>query len=298
MTNISGKIHEVNNSRREFVKQSSLSALGILLYPSNLFSQSVEKHSLKEIGLIMGVIENELKQDWEKTIRAVAEIGYKYLEFNGFYGRDLNTFKKVLKETGLRPLAGGDVMVNMLNENKLKNLIEDALSLDRKYLVCYWPWLDNGNNKTTDDFKKAADNLNWIGEVCNKEGIKLAFHNHDKEFIKVDGNIFGYEYILNNTSPEKVAMELDLYWCIKGGGEPIELLKKYKGRFEIFHVKDMDNTAQKLYTCPGKGIIDFKAIFSQAKQSGVKYYNVEIDKTDNPIACITDSYKYLKELRF
>jgi sugar phosphate isomerase/epimerase len=103
---------------------------------------------------------------------------------------------------------------------------------------------------------------------------------------------------LKETDPAKVAMLLDLYWITKGGGDPVELLKQYPDRFELFHVKDMDKTSEKSFTCPGYGIIDFKKIFAEAKKAGVKHYIVEIDKAEQPVTCIKDSFSYLKSLRF
>lgn len=231
-------------------------------------------------------------------MRKVASIGYKYLEFEKYYGNDLNNFKNFLKEVDLKPLAGGSAMAQMLKEDQFKKMIGDALTLEKKYMICYWPWMDNGNNKKLDDFKQASDNLNHLGEVCNKEGIRLAFHNHDKEFVKVEGDIWGFDVLLKNTDPEKVAVLLDIYWCTKGGADAVEILEKNRGRIEMLHVKDMDKTPEKLYTCPGYGVIDFKKIFSQSVKSGVKYYTVEIDSHPQPLQCIQDSYKYLKTLRF
>ena len=120
--------------------------------------------------------------------------------------------------------------------------------------------MDSGNDKKLDDFKKVAEDLNILGEQCNKNGIRLAMHNHDKEFVPVQGYEWGYEVLLKETDADKVVMMLDLYWVTKGGGDPIQLLKNYPDRFELFHVKDMDKTPEKSFTCPGYGSIDFKKI--------------------------------------
>ena len=286
------------SSRRKFIQQTALSTLALALAEIPVVASPNNKR-LKNIGLITGVIAEELKKDWEQTLRKVAAIGYTQLEFGKYYGNDIAYFKKLLKEIGLQPIAGGAAMAQMRKEDELKKMIDDALLLDKKYVVCYWPWMDNGSNKKLDDFKKASDDLNRVGEVCNKGGIRLAFHNHDQEFVKVDGGYqWGYDVIMKETDPAKVGILLDLYWCTKGGGDAIEILKKNPGRVEMFHVKDMDNTPEKLYTCPGYGTIDFKKIFAQSVKSGVKYYTVEIDENPNPMKCIEDSYRYLKALRF
>ena len=284
--------------RRKFIQQTLLSSLAIAFADVPAFATG-NKHKLKSIGLIVNVLQAELKKDWEQTFRKVAAIGYTQLEFNQYYGTDVTYFKKFLKQLGLKPLAGGSAMAQMRKEDELKRIIEEALQLDKEYLVCYWPWMDDGRNKKLDDFKKASDDLNRVGEFCDKAGLRLAFHNHDQEFVKVDGGYqWGYDVLMKETDPAKVCMLLDLYWCAKGGGDAIEILKKYPGRIEMFHVKDMDNTPEKLYTCPGYGTINFKKIFAQSAKSGVKHYTVEIDNHPNPMQCVEDSYRYLKALRF
>lgn len=284
-------------SRRSFLSNSALGSLGVIA-GSSFMSPSVSYSRLNNIGLIVNVIEAELKKDWKATLRTVAEIGYDTLEFGGFYGDSRQQFRKFMKEIGLKPLSAGSSLGQMKKEDELNKMIDDALYLEKKYLVCYWPWMDSGNNKKLDDFKKAAEELNKLGEQVNKSGLRLAFHNHDKEFVSVEGYKWGYEVFLKETDPSKVAMLLDLYWITKGGGDPIQLLQQYPNRFELFHVKDMDKTSERSFTCPGYGIIDFKAIFAEAKKAGVKHYIVEIDNTPNPMQCITDSYTYLKNLRF
>jgi len=288
---------KANVSRRAFVQQTLLGSIG-LLAGNNLLQAEDGSRRLKEVGLIVGVLQKELKADWEGTLRNVAAMGYTHLEFGNYYGKSAATFKQFLKEVELKPLAGGSSMAEMKKDGVLNKMIEEANFFEKKYLVCYWPWMDSGENKKLDDFKKAAEDLNNLGELCNKNGIRLAMHNHDKEFVPVQGHEWGYEVLLKETDPVKVAMLLDLYWVTKGGGDPIRLLKNYPDRFELFHVKDMDKTPEKSFTCPGYGSIDFKKIFAQAKKTNIKHYIVEIDQTANPMTCIQDSISYLKKIRY
>jgi sugar phosphate isomerase/epimerase len=256
------------------------------------------KDRLKEIGLIPNVIQKEIRSDWRETLRKVAEIGYNNLEFENFRGVDPKEIKSFLKEINLKPLSSGSVMAQMNKEDLLKKMIDDALFMEKKYLICYWPWRDGGENKKLDDFKKTSEDLNRVGELCKQGGIQFAYHNHDKEFVPVDGYQWGYEVFLNETDPKLVKALLDLYWITKAGGDPISMFEKFPGRFELLHVKDMDNTDKKMYTCPGSGVIDFGKIFSHAGNAGVKHYIVEIDRNDQPMDCIKSSYTYLKALRF
>lgn len=145
-------------SRKEFVKHSALCGLMLAMCDNDLFA-TPGKQRLKSIGLITNVIQNELKNDWQATLLKVAAIGYRHLEFGKYYGNDRQEFKHFLKEHRLMPLAGGTAMSQMRKEDKLKKMIDDALYLDKKYLVCYRPWMDDGNNKKLDDFKKAAHEI-------------------------------------------------------------------------------------------------------------------------------------------
>ncbi len=286
----------MNNTRRDFLKKSAVSSA--LLSMGWLPSCNGNPHKLNEIGLIGGVIREEIEKDYRATLRKVADIGYTYYEFGNFLGPSLEDFTLFLKEIGLVPLAGGNSLAQMIKKDELKKMVDDALALDKKYMVCYWPWMDGGENKTLDDFKIASEQMNQLGEQCNRMGIRFAMHNHDKEFVPVEGYRWGYEVMLRETDPKLVTMQLDLYWIIKGGGDPLTLFEEYPGRYEMFHVKDMDDTEEKRYTCPGDGIIDFKPIFAKSRQAGVKYYIVEIDRHPEPMQCIEDSYHYLKNLRF
>jgi len=103
---------------------------------------------------------------------------------------------------------------------------------------------------------------------------------------------------MKNTDQKTVKTELDIYWVQKGGGNTLECLKKYPGRFDILHVKDMDSTPEKSFACPGSGMIDFRPIFREAWDQGVRHYIVEKDGEQNGIECLQSSANYLKKLRF
>ncbi len=287
----------MTTSRKDFIKQSSFGAAALLLrkWPMETLRAS---ENIKEISLIINVLQREMRTDWKGTLKKVADIGYSNIEFDSIRGVEPAEVKSYLKEIGLRPLAAGTVMAQMLKEEQFKKTIDDALFMGKEYIVCYWPWRDGGLNKKLDDFKKTSEDLNWAGEQCKKGGIKFAYHNHDKEFVPVEGYEWGYEVLLKNTDPKLVCALMDLYWVTMAGGDPVKLFKKFPKRFELLHVKDMDNTPKKGLTCPGYGVIDFAHIFSNAKKAGVKHFIVEIDRAENPIQCITDSYQYLHNLRF
>lgn len=287
----------MTTSRRDFLIQGGLGAALLGLGASSTLS-SCKADRIRELGLITGVIRKELQLDWESTLRKVAEIGYRYLEFGNHYGTDPAAFRKFLSETGMRPLAGGTTLSAMKKDDEFKKLIADSLVLGKKYMVCYWPWMDSADNKKLDDFKSASDDMNILGAICQSEGIQFLVHNHNKEFVPVEGFRWGYEVMIENTDPRLVGMELDVYWCAFAGGDSGYLLDKYPKRFKILHLKDMDKSPEKLYTCPGYGVIDFKSVFAKSEKSGVRYYVVEVDENPEPMKCIEDSYEYLMGMRF
>jgi len=280
----------MHNQRRDFLKKSALAGLYLSLGGCCTPSEKAKK----KIGFIAGgLLRDPLEKDWEGTLRKLADMGYKYIESGRVFGDDPDYYRNFLKETGLITFTDSITMAGLLAEDELKEKIEDMQEWNNKYLVCYWPWMDDGLNKKLDDFKLMADQFNKAGQICKDSNIRLAMHNHEKEFVDVGDGKVGIDIFLEETDPDLVTVELDLYWCRFGNGDPIELIKKYPGRFEIYHVKDMDGTPERFFACPGSGIIDFAEIFKLDDISGVKYHIVEVDRNPDPIPCMESSFKYL-----
>ncbi len=168
--------------------------------------------------------------------------------------------------------------------------IEAANESGMKYLIL--PSLPSKWRKSLDGFKEAIDFFNMAGEKCRIAGLKFGYHNHRIEFKKRAGQI-PYDILISGTDPQLVTFELDLCWITAAGYSPVEYFKKYPGRFELFHVKDM--TANKSVATLGEGIIDFKPIFANSGLAGMKYFFVEQDscKTHTPLESIRLSREYL-----
>lgn len=283
--------------RRDFVRNTVMGAAALGISPS-LFSAYSSADPLQEFGIITGLVRDMIKEDPRGTLVKLSEMGYKNLEFGGTFGMEVKELKPLLKDLGLVPLAGGTNLAGLQGDD-LKKMIEAQLEMDKKYLVCYWPWMDGGENPTMDDVKFAVDEFNKIGEHCNKSGLRFAFHNHDKEFVRI-GDQMIYDYIMENTQPELVTMQLDLYWIVVGGADPIEYIKKYPGRYEMLHVKDaIDISNRESFTCVGSGVIDFEPIFRLRDIGGFKHLIVERDRGDIPEEeCARSSIEYLKTLKF
>ena len=228
-------------------------------------------------------------------MQKIADIGYNAIEAAGyangkFYGYPPKEYKKITEDIGLIPQSS-HTMVNIENIDKV---IEDTLEAGMSYIVL--PYLSEDKRRTLDEYKMTAEEFNKIGERCKSSGLQFAYHNHAFEFDKMDG-IIPYDILLEQTDPEFVTMQLDLYWMVFGGYEPIDYFGKYPDRFVLWHVKDMDNTEKRESTEIGKGIIDFKKIFADKERAGMKYFYVEQESFKiPPFESIAISYNYLNNL--
>lgn len=275
-------------NRRTFVKTIGAGGLAALSGSRLVAAQ------IKRIGLQLYTIRNEMEKDFEGSLARVAQIGYKDVEFAGYFGRTPQQVKDLLKKNGLKS-PSAHIGLNVFEED-LPKAIETGRILGQKYLVC--PSLPEQRRKTVDDFKKLAELFNRFGAECKKAGIGFAYHNHAFEFQPIAGQM-PYDLLLQNTDPKLVKMEMDIYWVVKANQDPVAYFQKYPGRFALVHVKDMDTTPDRGFAEVGRGNLDFKKIFGQSKKAGIKHYIVEQDRTPgNPFDSIKISWEYLNKLRY
>lgn len=263
-------------TRRNFIINTSLAATAVLALPSLAFSMNK-----KEIGLQLYTLREELPKNVKETLEKVAASGYKNVETYGFsikdqfWGLSPIELKKILDDNKLKAVSGHYNLGSYLYDGNTAELIaaiEAVKILKNEFLTV--PWIDEPFRKSIEDYKKIALRLNQAAKMCKESGLKLAYHNHDFEFQKHDG-ITGYEILLNETNKNLVYFELDLYWVVRSGNDPLKLFKENPGRFKMWHVKDMDKANQALNTEIGSGSIDFKPFFKEAKQSGMIHFFVE-----------------------
>ncbi len=288
------------DNRRTFIKKSGTFAIGSLLIPSVM---SCAKEKTKEIGLQIYSVRNELKEDLEGTLKQIAKIGYKWLEIanydNGkFYDKSPSEFKKLIDDLGMEIISShAGVEIKGTDRGNAEKLADAHAELGLKYVIK--PWLIEERRVSADSYKKVAEELNKIGEVMKSRGLKFGYHNHDFEFENVEGHI-PFDTLLSETDKELVIFEIDLYWIKKGGKDAIEYFKKYPGRFELYHIKDMDNTEEGYFTEVGTGIINFKELFAHKDLAGMKYFFVEHDNCRNysPLESVKISFDYLNNCDF
>jgi sugar phosphate isomerase/epimerase len=289
------------SSRRTFIKSASLLTAGAYMKPGMF------KPATQYIGLQLYTVRDEMQKDPVGTLAKVAKLGFNAVEgatYTGtetFYGMDAANFLKVLKQNGLiMPSSHYRLGEEKVNNEPVRGTmlhgwdkaVDNAAAAGVKYMVC--AYLSESERGGLDHYKYVAEQLNKAGERCKKADIQLCYHNHAFEFDSQNGKL-PYDILLNDTDTNLVKMELDLYWVSKAGKDAVELFNKYPGRFPLFHIKDMDNTAEKNFTEVGNGTIDFKKILANADKAGLKYFFVEQDKTPgDPFASIAKSISYIK----
>lgn len=287
------------NSRRNFIKQAGLAAAGALVLPSFACSALAPT---KKVGLQLYSLREQLPKDVRGTIAKVAQAGYTEVETFGyslkdkFWGLDPKSFKSLLTEHGLTSPSGHYGMDKFMtdgNPEDLKSYIEAANIVGGEFITV--PYLSDSVRKTEDDWKKVADKLNQASALCKASGLKLAYHNHNFEFVKY-GEVTGYDIMLKGTDPKAVQFELDLYWVVRSGNDPVKLFTDHPGRFPMWHVKDMDKANNNINTEVGSGTIDFKKIYQNAKLAGLKHLIVEQENFSlDPYVSIKQSADYVKK---
>jgi sugar phosphate isomerase/epimerase len=282
------------NTRRNFLKTSAFATISALMASPFLTLADEGKDKLKNFGFISGIAGDAMKAYWKGTLKQAVEFGFTEIEGGSDHAGSSKEFLSYCKKIGIKPIAGA--LDFKAKEEDLKKTFDNLNELELKYAVVYWPWMGGGPFKL-DDCKKSCEMLNELGVKAKTNGLQLLWHNHDKEFHEMEEGL-PFDYIMNHTDPKLVQCEMDIYWVKKGGGNPLEVLKKYAGRIPVLHVKDMAEGAAQDFICPGRGIIDFKPIFTEAKKQGIEHYFVERDKEPDGIGCLKSSGEFLKNIRF
>jgi sugar phosphate isomerase/epimerase len=282
-------------NRRRFLSTASQSVIGaVALTALNRIEGEAAANKLGGIGVQLYTVRAEMAKDFEGSLEKVAAIGYKEVEFAGYYNKSPKDIMAVLDRYGLAAPSAHAPLADI--QTKLDQTIETAKAVGHQFLIC--PYLVDTDRRTLDDYKRHAETFNRAGEACRKVGIQFGYHNHDFEFEAKDGKL-PYDLLLEETDKDLVKMELDLYWISKASQNPIAYLDKHRDRFALFHVKDMDKTPNRGITEVGRGVIDFKSVFARAPKGAIKPYFVEQDTCPgSPFDSIKISFDYLKQLEF
>jgi len=260
---------------------------------ASLAAQDRSVGQVGQIGLQLYTVRNEMEKDFEGTLARVAEIGYRQVEFAGYYGRSPRIVKAILEKNGLKSPSSHIPLDSF--EKELTRTLATAKTIGQTYLVC--PWLAEASRKSLDDYKRLAETFNRIAAQVEDAGFKFAYHNHNFEFTPLEGQI-PFETLMKGTDPKLVNFEMDLYWVERANQDPVKYLEANIGRVPLAHVKDMARGPERSFADVGSGTMDFKTIFQACEKAGVKYYIVEHDKPENAFDSIKNSLDYLRSFKF
>ena len=235
------------------------------------------------------------------TLDTIKLFGITELEAGVPKGMTPETFKQLCEERGIKiPGTGGDYNQLLKNPDSIADI---AKRLGAKYVMCSWIPHKRGAF-SLDNAKKAVQDFNTIGKALNAHGLTFCYHDHGYEFQKHgDGTLM--DYIIQNTTPQYVSFEMDVLWTIHGGGDPVKLLKKYKNRWKLMHVKDLKKgikgdltggTPAENDVVLGEGQADFLKILKIAKKIGIAHYFIE-DESNLEMVTVPKSIEYLKSLK-
>jgi sugar phosphate isomerase/epimerase len=281
--------------RRKFLSTTSRAVIGtVALTALNRIKGEAATNKLGSIGVQLYTVREQMAKDFEGSLEKIAAIGYKEVEFAGYHGKSPKEIQEILNRYGLTAPSAHMPLADI--QTKLDQTVETVKAVGHEYLIC--PYLEDKDRQTLDDYKRHAETFNRAGEACRKAGIQFGYHNHNFEFEAKDGKL-PYDLLLAETDKDLVKMELDLYWITKAGQDPLAYIDKYKNRFALFHVKEMDKTPQRGITEVGRGVIDFKTIFAKTPAGVIKHYFVEQDICPgSPFDSIKISFDHLKQLEF
>lgn len=316
-------------NRRKFLNTASIFTMAGLVNTNHLFAQS---GLIDRVGLGLFSIPNMLDKDLNGAFEMLSKIGFKEIEpfgpypfstenaknswdaitpnlgfkGSGYFGKQPSAFLAAAKANGLSIPALHTDFETL--STKMGPLAEAANQLGAKYVVL--PSIPAENRKNIDDYKRTAALFNKIGAEAKKYGIRYGYHNHGYGLQVTNGKT-PLDIIFDETDPSLVYFEMDLYWTMAGGANPVELFKKHPGRYKMMHVKDMKE--QKRFagdggdpgqwiamfpymTSAGDGVFDLPTILKTAKQNGVDHFFVEQDRVENPAVALKKSFDYLKTL--
>jgi sugar phosphate isomerase/epimerase len=288
------------HSRRDFLRLSAAGTLGAFalsqyackkaVVPAPVEAEAAVDPKSFGIGLQLYTIRDAMATDPVGALKNVSKIGYKYLELASyadgkFYGYDPIEFKKIVDDLGMEILSSHtQVEAQGITLDNARKMAEDHAKLQVKY--CVQPWVVEEARKTIASYQKMVADWNKVGSIMKEHNILFGYHNHNFEFDTVEGKIPYYDVLMTELDKDLVTMEIDLFWTIKAGHNPVEIFNKYPGRFQLFHMKDIFTQEEPFFNpksvdfAPvGEGTTNFKEILAAKDIAGMKYMFVEQDSS-------------------
>ena len=284
--------------RRGFLQNAALGLTAFALGPKELLRAN--PYGLP-IGLQLYTVRDHIEKDLEGTIKRVAEIGYQEVEIGGFnyYGKKPAELGRILTDNGLKAVS------THFEEYQLKHNVEKNIAGAKECGVSYigLASLEDRDRKTLEAVKRDAEWFNQVGKTIREAGCGFFYHGHNFDYANVDGAVI-YDELIRRTDPKFVNFELDCYWCVRAGKDPVDYFHRFPGRFPQLHIKDLKpgltpttGEGPEGFTEVGQGIIDWKKIFDAAREGGLKHFYVEQDECDrDSLESAKISYTYLHNL--
>lgn len=279
------------HNRREFFKISAAGAIGLTVLGPLACTPKVVDRKTFGVGIQLYTLRDAMAADALGSLKKLSDLGYKNLELANytdgkFYGFAPKELKKIANDLGMDILSSHtQVEAAGITVDNAKKMADDHAELGVKY--CVQPWV-NEPDRNIKSYKKMVGDWNEVGKIMKGVGIQFGYHNHNFEFLNIDGIVPYYDIFMKEMDPDLITMEIDLFWVNKAGQDPVEMFKKYPGRFQLFHFKDMHTKQDPFYdvikddVCSvGAGVIDFKTILASKEIAGMKYLFVEDDNQGN-----------------
>lgn len=276
-------------TRRGFLAAAAATVAAAAL-PASAAARAGMPGSPQPIGLQLYTVRDLMQKDVESTLREVAAIGYRELEFAGLFDKNPKKVADWLTKYGLSSPSSHIPLEQMTAS--LQGVVDQVQALGNTFVVC--PSIDARLRKDADGWRRVAADFNRIGESLQRVGLRFAYHNHDVEFQPLPGGEIGYDILMTECDQRYVKMEMDLYWITKGGKDPLAYFAKWPGRFPMVHVKDMAGAGTMANV--GQGHIDWTRIFAKRREAGIEHFFVEHDNPTSPLADIKISYDYMAGL--
>ena len=269
--------------RRNFLKTAAV-GMAITAVSGGLVScfsrNGTSSGKLKSFGIQLYTLRDVIGKDPRGVLKQLADMGYKEIEsYEGekgmFWGMKNTDFKKYMDDLGMTIVSSHCAL-----DKNFEGKADEAGEIGMSWLID--PWI--GPQKKMDVFRKKADEFNRAGEICKKVGLRYGYHNHAYSFEPLEGAL-PQDILMQNTDPELVDFEMDIYWVYTAGADPVKWLERYPNRFRLCHIKDRKKDAPEGdgdESCvAGQGQIDFAKILKVAKKQGMLHYLVEQERYDN-----------------
>ena len=252
---------------------------------------------MPNIGLQLYTLRDDLKTDFEGTLRAIAQMGYEYIETTGFMGEHSPTMKRLLNETGLQ-IAGLGFDLHAL-ETQPQAVIDACKQWNAHYAVTFW--IDEAQRQSADDWKRIAERFNRIGESLAAGGVPFLYHLHGYEFIEYDGKR-AVDILREQTDPRYFALEPDTYWVEYGGADARAVCEQYADRIRALHLKDYISKPEMHDIEVGEGAIDMRGILQLALQHNWQWLIIEQEHyirtpRESAARCLQNVQRLLQALR-